>query len=127
MVVEAIIILVSSTGGGRFRAIVEARQIMASSRAPFLAGCRVLPAEGMAADAVAVMRHMGSDTDCLKGKVGTAAGLMVAEDHSGIRFRKFTPISRKAPPSIRQNGAGASDDRPAEINESLTPPAGAGI
>ena len=56
-------------------------RIICSSRQPFLDGARVMLEEGLAApqDRL-VMRHAGSDADCLSASVATAAKLQWKSD-----------------------------------------------
>ena len=66
-------------------------RIICSSRQPFLDGARVMLEEGLAApqDRL-VMRHAGSDADCLSASVATAAKLSVEERRDG-RGPVFVP------------------------------------
>jgi hypothetical protein len=74
-----IIIVARPNGRGRYDAIHAGEILVRSTSIPFLAGCRALLARGFDPDAVAVMRHEGSSTDSLRGRIGKAAELTVSE------------------------------------------------
>jgi hypothetical protein len=68
---------------GLFDARLGDRLLVHASRQPFLDGCRALLELGYPGDAIAVMRHAGSDTDCLRAKIGGAARLTVKTAGNG--------------------------------------------
>jgi hypothetical protein len=65
------------------------------SKQPFLDGARRLLELGYDPSTMLVMRHTGSDTDCLTAQIGAAARLRVKEDRGGPRFVTSDPISRR--------------------------------
>jgi hypothetical protein len=80
---------------GKFDATVDGRVLVHATKQPLLEGCRVLLAEGVDPDAVAIMRHAGSSTDALRAKLGAAAKVTVAErDRGGVRFEHWQPLAR---------------------------------
>jgi hypothetical protein len=80
---------------GRFSASVDGREVVQSSKTPFLDAARVLRAEGVDPGTLLVMRHKGSNVDALKAALGVAAGMAVREDDRGrLRFTPYAPYSR---------------------------------
>ena len=67
---------------------------LCSSPCPFIDGCRVLLAWGYDPDASVVMRRQGSDVDCLRGRLGTVAGVEVNSKGTGFVCARGV---RKAP------------------------------
>src|SRR5436190_7670169 len=68
---QSIVITVSPAASNR--GLYEARlgdRLLCSSRQPFFDAARVLVDEGCDLNAIMVMRHAGSNTDCLTAKVG---------------------------------------------------------
>jgi hypothetical protein len=66
-----------------------------ASKQPFLDAARRLIDLGYNPTTVLVMRHAGSDTDCLTAQIGVAAKLRVKQDRNGPRFVPYEPISRR--------------------------------
>jgi hypothetical protein len=85
---------ITPTTGGRFKAYVETRLLVKSSRTPFLAAARVLANEGAQPDTKIQMRHRGSQTVSLISTIGVAAKLTVDESSKGgaPRFKKWQPV-----------------------------------
>jgi hypothetical protein len=89
-------------GGGRVPGLYDAyclgiRLLVARTRQPFLDGARALLALGFDPATAVVLKHIGSDTECLRGRIGTAAGLTVGEsDIAGIRLRRWKPYPSRA-------------------------------
>jgi hypothetical protein len=73
---------------GHFRARLGARVIIATTRQPLCDGARILLRGGVDPDAFAVMRHAGSGTDALRGRISAAAQLTVDENPR----HRFRPI-----------------------------------
>jgi hypothetical protein len=69
--------------------------LVSGSRQPFLSAARRLIGLSYDPTTVLVMRHAGSDTDCLTAQIGAAAKLSVREDRRGPRFVQWEPISRR--------------------------------
>jgi hypothetical protein len=80
-------ITVSPAGRGNFVAHLVGRQLCNATRSPFLTAARQLLSEGVDPDTKIIMRHAGSDTDCLTSTIGEAAKLCVLEDQ-GPRFAR---------------------------------------
>jgi hypothetical protein len=83
------VIVIEPAGGERQAEIYVARlgeQVIATSRAPLLDGARKLLELGFAPSDRIVMRHAGSNTNCLAATIGVAAKLSVAETPFGPRF-----------------------------------------
>ena len=84
-----------------------------ASKQPFVDAARRLLDLGHDPTTVLVMRHAGSDTDCLTAQIGAAAKLRVKEDRGGPRFVPWEPFPRrvKAPASAKANrAAGVAPD-----------------
>jgi hypothetical protein len=78
---------------GRFSARFDGRVLVASSRQPFLDAARVLLAEGRDPSIILTMRHAGNPTECLRARLGVAAGLTVREeDGRPPRFARWRPL-----------------------------------
>ena len=100
---EPLIVIVSRSGSGLFdaRPAGEAEALCKNSRTPLLAAARVLIGRGHDPAQSVVMRHAGSNTDCLISALGAAAALTV--DESGTpRFRPW-----RAYPAAAVEGVGA--------------------
>jgi hypothetical protein len=88
--------------GGRLPGLYDAyylgtRLLVARTRQPFLDGTRALLALGFDPATAVVLKHIGSDTECQRGRIGTAAGLTVEEsDIAGIRLRRWKPYPSRA-------------------------------
>jgi hypothetical protein len=91
------LIVVEPVGRGRFsvRLADGGRVIFRVSRQPFLDAARRLLDLGYDPTTLLVMRHLGSDTDCLTAQIGAAAKLRVREDRRGPRFVQWEPIPRR--------------------------------
>src|SRR5262249_39035007 len=89
-----ITILARPNGRGRYDALYLGETLVKSSNTPFLAGCRALLARGFDPNAVAVMRHEGSNTDSLRGRIRKAAQLtgIEATTHRRARFAPYRPF-----------------------------------
>jgi hypothetical protein len=75
-----IVIVAVPASGGRFIPTLNGEPLCGSTTEPLLDGCRALLERGIPPKAVAVMRHAGSDVDCLRTRVGYAATRTVMED-----------------------------------------------
>ena len=110
-------IIIVPAANGRFRAILDRRELIVSAREPFFASARKLLAEGVDPEMVLTMRHQGSQTRSLTMTVGKAAGLMVDDrDAHGppniIRWREAP--STRAGHSIEKNEETLPQQRAAE-------------
>jgi len=81
----------TATRHGRFDGWIGNRQIVHASRTPFLRAARVLVSEGVDPTTVLVMRHRNTGTESLRGPIGKAATLQVAETVGAPRFERFNP------------------------------------
>ena len=81
-------IIVSPAGRGNFVAHLDGRQLCNATRSPFLTAARQLLSEGVDPDTKIIMRHAGSDTDCLTSTIGKAAKLCVLEGQGPPRFAR---------------------------------------
>jgi hypothetical protein len=85
------------------------RHLVHSTRTPLLDGARVLLDLGTDPAATVLMKHIGSDIDCLHSTVGAAAKLVVEDDRFGRpvfrRIRRRPPSDGAAPP-VRFQKAG---------------------
>ena len=71
-------------------------RVLCVSRKPFFDAARKLIAQGYDPDSTLSLRHAGSDTDSLRGRLGTAASLTVEETGYGPQLRRWKPISTLA-------------------------------
>jgi len=97
---ETVMITVTPTAGSRrrrgyFDASTADGPLVRASRQPFFDAARRLIDLGYDSATVLVMRHAGSDTDCLTAQIGAAAKVSVKEDRNGPRFVPYEPISRR--------------------------------
>jgi hypothetical protein len=99
---EPIVITAIPRGQGKFIAKSGDLQLCHRTVTPFLAAARTLLANGTDPATPIIMRHMGSDTDCLTSTVGAAAKL--SPQNQAIRFRPFEPFDRNNIGSIRGRG-----------------------
>ena len=107
---KSVELVVSPVGRlGHFRAQLGHRELV-TSRQPFLDSARVLLGEGCDPTTVLVMRHAGSKADSLRGTIGAAAKLTVAEGElDPPRFRAWKPfVSREGSPGTRKNEVAAT-------------------
>lgn len=91
-------------------------RLLCRSCEPFLNAARVLASEGHDLATVIVMRHAGSDTDCLRATIGAAASLNVEENDRPPRFRPWKARPSGALPSR----IGANDNPLATLPASLS-------
>lgn len=90
---QKIIITVTPTSGGKFVAHADGRQLCQRTFSPFLAAARTLKAEGYDPDIIIIMRHAGSDTDCITITIERAASLAVMESQTQPpRFVPYQPF-----------------------------------
>jgi hypothetical protein len=81
----------------RFDAFLGDRLLVAASRIPFFDACRALLELGADPGQLAIMRHAGSAADSLRGRIGVAGKLTVAErDRGEIHFERWKPFSPSA-------------------------------
>jgi hypothetical protein len=94
---QPLVIIVDPVGHrGRFRAQLDERVLVASSRTPFCDAARVLVAEGFDPATRIAMRHAGSATDALTATVGGAAQLTVEEGDRLPHLRRWRPSPHAA-------------------------------
>ena len=95
---------------GEFTATVNGELLIFSSRTPYTAAARVLVGRGADTNSVLILRHAGSDTNCLIGKLGIVARLTVKEpDRGRIHFAPYTAFpSSPVPASVRSTPLTAS-------------------
>jgi hypothetical protein len=68
--------------------------LVTASRQPFVDAARRLTGLGHDPMTVLVMRHAGSDIDCLTAQISAAAKMRVKEDRGGPRFVPWEPPRR---------------------------------
>ena len=86
----------------RFDAALGTTVIVAATRQPLLDGARALLERGADPDTTIILKHIGSEVESLRGRIGAAAKLTVDED-STPRFKRWKPFSRGAvQPSVRE-------------------------
>lgn len=91
---------------GEFKAIINGELVIPSSRVPLLDAARALLAGGADPNGWLIMRHAGSDTDCLRGKIGVLAQLAVRDNNYGTpKLRRMAPAGVSLAAPVRQSGA----------------------
>jgi hypothetical protein len=103
----ALVIAVSPAAGrpGHFDALFDGRVIVAVNEDALLDGARKLIRLGSSSDAVLVRKHVGSETECLRSKLGVADGLTVKDrDHGRPTFERWQSMPPSSPvePPMRQ-------------------------
>jgi hypothetical protein len=99
---QPLLIVVEPVGHrGRFRAGLDGRVLVASSRTPFCDAARALLTEGF--DAATLMRHAGSATNALTATMGGAAQSTVEEGDRVPYFRRWRPSPRGARHCAKQS------------------------
>jgi len=121
-------LVLTSVGGGRYRAHYGER-VICTSRQPLLAASRVFVREGYPGETRISMRHAGSRHEALSSTIGYAGGFTVREtDTEGPFLVKLSPQEGQAalhgqPPS-GFNGVPAPGQPPAAKNASTGLPRG---
>ncbi len=101
-----------------FSAWVNGELVIASSRTPYFDAARALLEQGADSNSILVLRHRGSTTNGMVGKLGILARLSVKEPDKGrAHFARYIPIAsspvasrvRQIEPVRGQGGAGARD------------------
>ena len=105
-------IIVSPAGRGNFVAHLDGRQLCNATRSPFFTAARQLLSDGMDADTKIIMRHAGSDTDCLTSTIGAAAKLSVKEDRGRLQFVPWEPFPRRVKATASQKAEGLPEIAP---------------
>jgi hypothetical protein len=111
-----IIVTPTARRPGRYDArLGDGRVVVTASKQPFVDAARRLIDLGYEPTTVLVMRHAGSDTDCLTAQIGAAAKLRVKEpDRGRLQFVGWEPITRRVEAlasAKAKKAAGASPDR----------------
>jgi hypothetical protein len=70
--------------------------VLCISTKPFLDAARRLIALGFDPGITLLMRHAGSETECLRATIGAAAALTVEDTKFGPEFRHWKPLSTQA-------------------------------
>ena len=113
-----IIVTPTARRPGRYDARLEdGRVLVTASKQPFVDAARRLIGLGYDPTTVLVMRHAGSDTDCLTAQIGVAAKLRVKEDRNGPRFVAYEPISRRVKALASAKANRAARVVTADVNE----------
>ena len=123
-----ILIRVEPVGRGRFSArLADGGQVIVrSSRQPFLDAARRLIDLGYEPTTVLVMRHAGSDIDCLTAQIGAAAKLRVKEpDRGRLQFVEWEPITRRVEALARAKAKRVTGAARDQANEPSTRPGAA--
>jgi hypothetical protein len=125
---NTVMITVTPTAGRRGRRgyfdarLGGGRLLVRASRQPFLDAARHLLDLGYDPANVLVMRHAGSDTDCLTARIGAAAKLRVKEpDRGRLRFVGWEPISRRVKALVLEKAKrGNGSPRPRQRTQCAT-------
>ena len=95
----------------------DGRVLVTASKQPFVDAARRLIDLGYVPTTVLVMRHAGSDTDCLTAQIGAAAKLRVKEDRGRLRSVPWEPIPRRVKAVARAKAKRVDRVVPAHANE----------
>ena len=107
---------------GRYDArLSDGRVLVTASKQPFVDAARRLIDIGYDPATVLVMRHPGSDTDCLTAQIGVAAKLRVKEDRNGPRFVLWEPFPRRVGAWAREKAEGIGGRAPDQSDEPSAP------
>jgi hypothetical protein len=105
--VQTIILSPAPSSIGRYEARLDGDdRVLCVSRTPFFDAARALAARGYDASVALALRHAGSDANCLRAKLGTAALLTVEKTAYGPKLRRWKPI-----PALAVTPKIASDER----------------
>jgi hypothetical protein len=85
---SGIIITVEPAGRDLFSARLNGR-LLCKNRTPFCTAARSLLEQGYAPGSILTLRHIGSQTDCLRATIGAAARLTIEEGEWAPRFRPW--------------------------------------
>lgn len=102
-------ITVSPAGRGKFLAHLNGRQLCRPTTSPFVTAARQLLLEGVDPDTKIIMRHAGSDTDCLSSTIGVAAKLSVKEDRGRLQFVPWEPFPRRVKAMASEKAEGVPE------------------
>ena len=93
-----VVVAPTSRRTGRYVARLgeRGRVLCKSSTKPFLDAARHLIALGFDPGITLVMRHAGSETECLRSTIGAAATLTVEDTTYGPRLRPWKPLPTPA-------------------------------
>jgi hypothetical protein len=105
-------IIVSPAGRGNFVAHLDGCQLCKATRSPFLTAARHLLSEGVDPDTKIIMRHAGSDIDCLTSTIGVAAKMSVKEDRGRLQFVPWEPFPRRVKATASENAEGVPEAAP---------------
>ena len=103
-------IIIVPAANGRYRAILDRRELIISAREPFFAAARKLLAEGVGPETPICMRHEGSKIRSFTSTVGKVAKLNVDEGNA------------HTPRIVRWRAGSFSDVEPPIEFEDETPP-----
>jgi hypothetical protein len=85
------------SGTGRYQARLEDDDhLLCLSSTPYFDAARKLLNEGYDRNLTLVMRHTGSQTECLRAPLGAAAALTIEETPYGPQLRRWKPFSTLA-------------------------------
>ena len=92
-----VIVAPAPRSAGRYQVRLDGDdRVLCVSRTPFCDAARKLEAEGYDPNITLVMRHAGSQTECLRAPLRAAASLSVEDTPYGPKFRRWKPISTRA-------------------------------
>ena len=122
-----VMIIITPTEGlrgrrGHFDASLDDGHVLVrASRHPLVDAARRLIDLGYEPTTVLVMRHAGSDTNCLTAQIGVAAKLRVKEDRNGPRFALWEPFPRRVGAWVREKAEGIGGSAPDQSDEPSAP------
>jgi hypothetical protein len=116
--VVMIIVTPTARGPGRYDTRLEDGRVLGKpSKQPFVDAARRLLDLGHDPTTVLVMRHAGSDTDCLTAQIGVAARLRVKEGRGRLQFVPWEPVTRRVEALASAKAKKASRVASAHANE----------
>jgi hypothetical protein len=78
---------------GQFDAYLGTRLLVVRTRQPFVDGARALLALGFDPATTVILKHLGSEIECLRGRLGVAARLTVKErDRGRVIFERWEDV-----------------------------------
>jgi hypothetical protein len=121
-----IIVTPTAKRPGRYDArLGDGRVLVTASKQPFVDAARRLIGLGYEPTTVLVMRHAGSDTDCLTAQIGVAAKLRVKEDRGRPRFIPWEPFPRRVKATASEKTEAVTGAAPDHANEPSARPGAA--
>lgn len=117
--------LALAAAGGRYDAYLGTRLLAAGTRQPLLDGARALLRLGFDPTTVVVLKHIGPDTECLRGRIGTVAGLN--RGRATLERWEDVQLSSLVAPSIAPTAPAPTESAPPDLGPSAAQTARGGV